>query len=388
MPFEIVRNDITNMHVDAIVNTANPRPMIGSGTDAAIHAKAGPKLLEARKKIGTMNTAEACITPGFDLPAKYVIHTVGPVWHDGAHGEDYLLRLCYRQALKLARRHKLESVAFPLISTGNYGFPKQLALQTAKEEIEAFLKDNEMRVYLVVFSKDTLELSEGLVENVKNFLDERYVQEKTRAEYGFSVSRTYDGIRKFFEEIKENNRRKKEEQWGREHSEDCAWECTEPVIEENRHASEPDDWGAIEDSCGRPSPEYLPKAKRSINMTELRERLEKTQSSFSDSLLSLIDRTGKKDSEIYNKANIDRRLFSKIRNNPYYKPSKATAVAFAIALELDLEQTKELIGKAGYALSNSSKFDIIIEYFIVHRHYDIHEINMMLFEFDQMLLGS
>ena len=391
MPFEIIRNDITNMHVDAVVNTANPRPMIGSGTDAAIHAKAGPQLLEARKRIGFMNTAETCITPGFGLPAKYVIHTVGPVWHDGAHGEEYLLRLCYRQSLKLAKRHKLESIAFPLISTGNYGFPKQLALQTAKEEIETFLKDNEMQVYLVVFSKDTFELSEGLVNHVKNFLDERYVQEKTKAEYGFSGSRTYDGIRKFFEEIKENNRRKKEAQWDRDHPEEDAPERTESVIDENMYASESDmfssGWDDFKNSCGRTFEKHLPK-KQAISIAELKERLEKTESSFSDSLLMLIDRTGKKDSEIYKKANISRKLFSKIRNNPYYKPSKTTAVAFAIALELDLEQTKEFIGKAGYALSSSSKFDIIIEYFITHGHYDIHEINLMLFEFDQSLLGA
>ena len=202
MPFEIIRNDITNMHVDAIVNTANPRPVIGSGVDAAIHAKAGPMLLAARKMIGTMNTGEACVTPGFKLPCKHVIHTVGPVWENGGHGEAYLLRQCYEHSLKLALRHRCKSIAFPLISSGNYGFPKRLALLIAVEAIREFLKEHEMQIYLVVFNKTSLELSEGLVDKVRSFIDDAYVQEREKVEYSFSTSRDFDFVWDKLEESK------------------------------------------------------------------------------------------------------------------------------------------------------------------------------------------
>ena len=195
MPFEIIQNDITHMQVDAIVNTANPRPAIGSGVDAAVHAKAGPMLLTARKLIGIMNTGEVRVTPGFRLPCKHVIHTVGPVWEDGGHGEAWLLRQCYDNALKAALRRRCKSVAFPLISSGNYGFPKKIALQVAVESIREFLKDHEMYIYLVVFSEKSLELSDGLADQIHSFIDDAYVQEREKAEYSFSVSRNFDFVR-------------------------------------------------------------------------------------------------------------------------------------------------------------------------------------------------
>ena len=162
MPFEIVRNDIVNMQVDAVVNTANPNPVIGSGVDSGIHKKAGHELLLARQKIGCIDFGDAVITPGFNLDAKYVIHTVGPVWEDGNHGEEQILSSCYRKSLALAKEHECESIAFPLIATGNYGFPKPLALQIAVHEISTFLLENEMQIYLVVFGKEAFALSEKL----------------------------------------------------------------------------------------------------------------------------------------------------------------------------------------------------------------------------------
>ena len=254
MPFEIVRNDIVNMQVDAVVNTANLNPVIGSGVDSGIHKKAGHELLAARQKIGCIEFGDAVITPGFGLDAKYVIHTVGPIWEDGNHGEEQILSSCYRKSLALAKEHECESIAFPLIATGNYDFPKPLALQSAVREISTFL----------------LGLDAG----------------------------------------------------------------------------------------------------------------------FSETLLQLIDRTGKKDSEIYKKANVDRKLFSKIRNNMDYKPSKTTALAFALALELDVDETKDFIGRAGFALSHSSKFDVIVKYFLVNRNYNVFELNEVLFAFDQPLIGA
>lgn len=372
MPFEIVRNDITNMRVDAIVNTANPSPVIGSGVDAAIHAKAGPMLLAARKLIGIIRPGEACVTPGFGLPCKCVIHTVGPIWKDGDCGEAYLLRQCYEYSLKLAFRHRCKSVAFPLISSGNYGFPKELVLQVAVETIREFLEEHEMHVYLVVFGKASLELSSQLVNEVRSFIDDAYAQELEKAEYSFSVSRDFDFVREKLE--------KPEDKATEPRTMPDSLECAAPCAENRTRSA-----GLFGASKLRPKEQT---EAPHFDEQELLRIVQETDAGFSETLLRLIDRSGKKDSDVYKRANIDRKLFSKIRNNPQYKPSKATALAFAIALELNLEETKDFIGRAGYALSRSNKFDIIIAYYIAHERYDIYEINMMLFEFDQSLLGA
>ncbi len=329
MPFEIVRNDIVNMKVDAIVNTANPKPIIGAGTDKGVHDKAGARLLLARKEIGNIAVGEAVETFAFNLDAKYVIHTVGPIWKDGKSSEEKLLASCFRNSLEIAKRNSCESIAFPLISTGSYGFPKPLALQIAVREISSFLMENEMQVYLVVFEKQSFELSEKLFKSVSSYIDENYVSEKINAEYKMSNLRSYELL---FE------------------------------------ASDTPRYGTI---CSNP------------NLDGMLENLDK---GFSETLLALIDRTGKKDSEIYKKANVDRKLFSKIRNNADYRPSKTTAIAFAIALELNMDETNDLLSKAGFALSQSSKFDVIVRYFIENKKYDIFELNSVLFEFDQPLI--
>ncbi len=329
MPFEIVRNDIVNMKVDAIVNTANPRPIIGAGTDKAVHDKAGARLLLARKEIGNIAVGEAAITPAFDLDANYVIHTAGPIWKDGRSGEEELLAYCFRNSLGIAKKKACESIAFPLISTGSYGFPKPLALQIAVREISSFLMENEMQVYLVVFEKQSFELSEKLFKSVSSYIDANYVSDKMNLEYGTSKLRRRD-----YEEM---------------------------LLHESSY-------------------------EITSKMPNLDGMLNNLDRGFSETLLDLIDKTGKKDSEIYKKANVDRKLFSKIRNNVNYKPSKATALAFAIALELDLDETSDLLSRAGYALSQSSKFDVIVRYFIENKKYDIFELNSVLFEFDQPLI--
>lgn len=338
MPFEIVRNDIVNMQVDAVVNTANPNPVIGSGVDSGIHKKAGHELLVARQKIGCIGFGDAAITPGFDLDARYVIHTVGPVWEDGNHREEQILSSCYRNSLTLAKEHECESIAFPLIATGNYGFPKPLALQIAVREISTFLLENEMQVYLVVFGKEAFALSEKLFKSVSSYIDENYIRSKTLDEYG---TESMYGSRLVTRRIREQ-------------------ECSDMSV----GAAIPidsDDWGQL---------------------------LKDLDAGFSETLLQLIDRTGKKDSEIYKKANVDRKLFSKIRNNMDYRPSKTTALAFAFALELDVDETKDFISRAGFALSHSSKFDVIVEYFLVNRNYNVFELNEVLFAFDQPLIGA
>ena len=354
MPFEIVRNDITKMTVDAIVNTANPKPVIGAGTDSAIHQAAGPGLLVARQAIGRIDVGCAEITPAFALQAKYVIHTVGPVWDGGGYGEEESLRNCYDNSLKLAVENKCKSIAFPLISTGNYGFPKDKALQIAISAFSAFLLEHEIQIYLVVFDRTSFKLSEKLFQSVASYIDEHYVDVFEKATYGIA---------------EENRRRRMRYQRELEICESSA------VLEEMPTV------GAVEEL--RPcAPMAAAKAM------SLEDMLKQADAGFSETLLNLIDKTGKKDSEIYKKANISKQHFSKIRNNLDYKPTKPTAIALALALELSLEDTKDLIGRAGYALTNSSKFDLIIRYFIEQRNYNVVEINIALYEFDQSLLGS
>ena len=337
MPFEIVRNDITNMRVDAIVNTANPRPVIGLGVDSAIHEKAGPQLLTARQEIGHIDMGCAAITPAFQLAAKYVIHTVGPVWDGGSYGEEDLLRSCYDNSLGLAVEHGCQSIAFPLISTGNYGFPKDKALQIAISAFSEFLLEHEMQIYLVVFDQTSYKLSEKLFQGVASYIDQHYVDAWQMATYAAEAPRI--------------NRRR--------------WEI---------------------DRCETMAMrECAPCASKAMSLEDM---LKQADAGFTETLLKLIDQTGKKDSEVYKKANISKQHFSKIRNNPNYKPTKPTAIALALALELDLEATKDLIGRAGYALTNSSKFDLIIRYFIEQGNYNVVEINMALYEFDQALLGT
>ena len=350
MPFQIVRNDIANMHVDAIVNTTNPTAEIGYGVDSAIHLKAGPQLLEARKELGLISVGNAALTPAFQLDAKYVIHTVCPVWQGGNYGEELLLANCYSSALQLALEHHCESIAFPLMSAGNHGFPKPAALQIAMNTISRFLMMHDMMIYLVVFSRDAFALSEKLFRSVESYIDENYIYHQTLKEYGLADK--------------------------------C--NVREAQISETLQMQRRRRRAAHMEECLAPAPQAAPFA----SMGDLEALLNHTDAGFSETLLKLIDRSGKKDSEIYKKANIDRKLFSKIKNNPNYNPKKPTVLAFAIALELNLSDTEMLLSRAGYALSHASKFDIIIEYFIKQKNYDIFELNEVLFAFDQPLLGS
>lgn len=343
MPFEIVRNDITQMTVDAIVNSANPRPIVGLGTDSSIHEKAGPELLAARKKIGPIPVGQAAITPAFRLSAQYVIHTVGPVWDGGSYGEERLLRSCYETSLKLALEHNCKTIAFPMIATNNYGFPKDKALQIAISAFSEFLLEHEMMIYLVVFDRGSYKLSEKLFHSIASYIDDNYVDLWEESVYGDLQQRRQQYSRRRMDlDLYRTN---------------CLQEVSAPGVS-------------------------MPIAP------SLSDFLQQADAGFTQTLLKLIDKTGKKDSEIYKKANLTKQHFSKIRNNPNYKPSKGTAIALALALELDLQQTKDLIGRAGYALTNSSKFDLIVRYFIEQGKYNVMEVNMALYEFDQNLLGG
>ena len=396
MPFEIVRNDITHMQVDAIVNSANPRPMVGLGTDSRIHEQAGPLLLEAREKIGNIRPGCVAITEGYDLPAKYVIHTVGPVWRGGLFGEGKVLRRCYENALQLALEYGCGSIAFPLISTNNYGFPKDKALQIAMDVFSSFLMEHEMHIYLVVFSGSAYRLSEKLFRNIASYIDDHYVEEVEKATYGSDP----DARKRQIRNRMEWGLREEAAIYGQEGPTDEGpgtamidaammpqSACPSGAVQEKRTKAEKKAASSSPAVCSAmPIARQIPSPDTKV--LSLEELLRKTDAGFTETLLDLIDQRGKKDSEVYKKALLSKQHFSKIRNNPDYKPTKATAISLALALELNLEETRDLIGRAGYALTGSSKFDLIIRYFIEKKNYNIVEINMALYEFDQNLLGS
>lgn len=341
MPFEIVRNDITKMKVDAIVNAANRSLLGGGGVDGAIHRAAGPELLAECRTLGGCETGQAKITKGYRLPAKYVIHTVGPIWYGGGHNEPELLASCYRNALALALEHGCETVAFPMISAGAYGYPKDQAMAIAVDEISKFLLGHDMTVYLVVFGRGEFFTGQKLFRDIQAYIDDVYADAH--------VDRNVERSRRLLWHEDEEAALRLDRELAAAHSAPAAPSAPLP------------DWDSL---------------------------LRQTDEGFSAALLRLIDEKGITDAQCYKRANVDRKLFSKIRSNPAYRPSKPTVFAFAVALELSLPETKGFLNKAGFALSHSSKFDIILEYFIKNRRYDVNEINEILFQFDMPLLGS
>lgn len=351
MPFEIVRNDITKMAVDAIVNAANESLLGGGGVDGCIHRGAGKEFTEECKTLGGCKVGEAKLTKGYKLPCKYIIHTVGPVYTDGTRDEEKNLRSCYRTSLELAKSKGVESIAFPLISAGAFGYPKAEALKVAVSTITDFLIDNDMQVYLVIFDKGAFTISEKLFRDIREFIDDNYVDTHRDAEA-------------------EILRRRQAAQEAR-----AQLPCASVSAERAEKKSHAAFFERTADSAG-------------FSEIELDQKLREIDESFSQMLLRKIDEKGMKDSECYKKANVDRKLFSKIRGNICYKPKKSTALAFAIALGLSMGETEELLRKAGFALSHSNKADIIIEYFITKGRYNIFEINEALFAFDQPLLGG
>lgn len=412
MPFRIERNDITKVRADAIVNSANPRPVIGSGTDSAIYDAAGAEaLLAERKKIGDIKPGEACYTSAFRLPARYIIHTVGPVWYGGESDELETLRACYRHSLILADRLNCRSVAFPMISTGVYGFPKDKALRIAIEEISDFLMTSEMDVILVVFDKKAFDLSASVLDGVKQFIDDNYVETYESEVYSRRSSRL--NRRELFESnsmpgdagsliIDEDLFDMMSEC---ESAEQATPQFGTPQYGPSLYGTP--QTGASRQQAPKEAPKEAPKkalkkrkrrkkdaaeghfvseAPKSID--DLDGVLKNLGMTFQQKLLDLIDTKGYTDTQVYKRANIDRKLFSKIRCNVNYKPSKATVLALAISLELNLDETVDLLKRAGLALQPSSKSDLIVRYCIDHCIYDIFEVNAILFQYDQQLLGA
>lgn len=350
MPFQIIRSDITKVKADVIVNTANPRPVVGSGTDSAIYRAAGEDaLLAERRKIGDIAPGHAVATPAFALSAKHVIHTVGPAWVDGNHHEREILRSCYANSLALSAELEAKSIAFPLIATGVYGFPKDEALSIAMAEIGGFLLTHDMKVILVVFDRKAFELSGQLVGQIDEYIDEHGVGLARQSEYGGK----FDRRRRMEEELLRQSIALSDE-------EDTAFD-------------------------GIPAPMEVP---FDVEGKSLDEVLDSAGETFQQRLFKLIDASGMDDVTVYKKANIDRKVFSRIRCKEDYKPKKKTAVAFAIALELDMPTTLDLLSRAEIAFSPSSRFDLIVTYFITNKIYDIYKINTALFKYGQPILGE
>ncbi len=348
MPFKIVRNDITKVKADIIVNTANPKPIYASGTDSAIYHAAGAEaLLTERKKIGEIARGEIAVTPAFDLKAKYIIHTVGPAWIDGKHHEFSALEDCYRKSLYKALELKCESIAFPLIATGVYGFPKDKALQIAISIFSQFLLENEMQIYLVVFDKKSFQLSGQLMDNVDSYIDSNYVRERHLEEYNSRSVRSRHS--RFMEEDQEIE-----------------------ALYEARMMEE-------EDSCICSAP---------IPPTESFDfELDVIEPSFHEKLFELIDAAGIDNKDVWKNANLDRKHFSKIQCDEKYHPKKKTVMALCIALKLDLEQSKDLLSRADWAFSPSSKMDLIVQKAIIDKQYDIYQLNLVLFKYTNEVLG-
>ena len=354
MPFNIIRDDITRLYTDAIVNAANSKLLAGGGVCGAIFSTAGAEELQREcHKIGYCKIGEAVITKGYNLKAKYVIHTVGPIYGQDPKNEENQLYSCYKSSLELAKKKRLNSIAFPVISSGIYGYPKAEAIKIATRAIKDFLEDNDMEVCLVVYDKKAFQISEKLFNDVQSFIDERLVKtdERRRIAEDGAVRKSYNLY------VSE-----------RTMSEEC--------LEEYQSAKPMMPSATVVDS--------MASIKEKKSLEDLMNIKVET---FSEMLLRMIDEKGMTDVEVYKRANIDRKLFSKIRKKDYI-PKKVTVVALIIALKLNMKEARELLGRAGFAFSQSSKFDIIIQYFIEQQKYDIFEINETLFTFEQQLLGA
>lgn len=376
MPFKIVRNDLTKMQVDAIVNTANPKPKYSSGTDTAVYKAAGEEeLLAERKKIGYMNEGEVAITPGFKLPAKYIIHAVSPRYIDGNSGEENRLRDCYKKSLDLAVKHECKSVAFPLIATGSFGYPKEEGMRIALDEINTFLMKQDMLVYLVVFDTAATKLGLNLYPDLEAYIDHNYVCDKREEEYGdryFGSIRSdepgYDAYRRERADMEERLKRSpRNMQIGAPlaQMDECSMAPCAPVCKESKAFDEFDDdyYGFLEE-----------------NESALKERMEHMSDTFQEYLMYLISTKKLTNAEVYKKAIVTKQLFSKIKLNPDYHPDKATAMRLCVGARLNLDETKDLLARAGYALSPCDKRDIIFSFFIEHEVFDMIEIDIALEE--------
>jgi O-acetyl-ADP-ribose deacetylase (regulator of RNase III) len=401
MPLNIVRSDITRLSADAIVNTANPEAAVGPGVDRAVFEAAGfDELLAERRKIGRLEPGQAAATPAFALDAKYVIHTVGPLWEGGSAGEEQAVASCYRNSLSLARELGCASAAFPLISTGTLGFPKDRALKIAVDEISSFLMElppeEDMDVTLAVYDRESFALSGKLFSGIRELIGDAETAEfeKRMEERAERRSRAEKRRPLKPRSGRPGNAKESEPPQYFSMMENVEEPSIAPVPVPPSRSSAPlaPSFGSAPAASSRSAapaaPETAARSADGAGKPSLRELILGRRESFQQYLLRAIDRSGMTDPEVYKRANVDRKLFSKIRSNEDYQPSKRTAVAFAIALKLSEDETLDMLACAGLTLSGSSKFDIIIRYCLRNGIYDIHEINCILFDYEQALLGA
>ncbi len=344
MPFKIVRNDITKMNTEAIVNTANDHASVGTGCDHAVYTAAGyDELLKYREeKVGFVPEGDAFITPGFNLPARYIIHAVSPLYRGGDRGEEEKLRSCYRKSLQIAKEHGISSIAFPLISTGGFGYPKEEGMRIAVDEISAFLLGNDMDIFLVVFDDKSTKLGGKIFSELQEYIDHNYVRAVHEKEYGDSFL---------------DSRRPRR-------------------FSRNAYIPNAAAMSAKADACYSWDDED---ALEELNK-KLDERLSHKSDTFSEYLMYLIESKGMKNSDVYNRAIVDKRYFSKIKNNKDFHPEKIKALCLCVGARLNLDETKDLLGRAGYALSPADLTDIIFAFYIEHEHFDVIDIDIQLEE--------
>ena len=380
MPFSIVRNDIARVHADVLVNAANTHLAEGGGVCGALFAAAGREQMRAAcDAIGGCPTGSAVATPAFNLPARWCVHAVGPIWRGGGHGEEAALRSCYQSMFARVAELGVRSVAYPLISAGNYGYPAEAALAVAREETRAFLaKHDDIEVTLVVFDRSAVRLGSALEQEIREYIDDEYVAQSPHArrrgaelerEARWAAGIVVPAAAKPETADAESAARKVDL---------SAFSFTGDVAEET----------ASDGAALRAYAAAAPVSAAGAAPTELDDLLEHLDAGFSETLLALIDQRGLADAEVYHRANLSRQLFSKIRSNPAYRPTKPTAVALAMALELDVPATQDLLSRAGLTLSRTSKFDVIVRFFLERGIYDIYQLNEALFAYDQPLVGS
>lgn len=377
MPFSIVRDDISRVHADVLVNAANVRLAPGGGVCGALFSAAGfDEMRAACEAIGGCATGDAVATPAFNLPARWCVHAVGPIWRGGRAHEEELLRRCYRSAFARAVELGARSVAFPLISAGIYGFPVERALAIAREEVAAFLRHHdEVALTLVVFERAVVQMGNALVEQVQEYIDDEYVDSSSF-------------MRRDMGELE------RELQWTEDASAPLSVEMAEPVAlpeclqEDDASIAAPRPFVASNIRMPGAAMPGAPSRAGATLDAEIAQLVATLDAPFSTTLLALIDARGMTDAEVYHRAYISRQLFSKIRGNESYRPSKQTVVALAIALELDMSATQDLLARAGFTLSKSSKFDVIVRFFIERGIYDLFQLNEVLFAYDLPLVGS
>lgn len=383
MPFRIIRNDITKMHTEAVVNTANDKPTVGTGCDHAIYQAAGyDKLLAYRREqIGAVAEGEAFITPGFDLPAKYIIHAVSPLYIDGKQGEEELLRSCYRKSLALAAENGIHSIAFPLISTGGFGYPKEEGMRIAVDEIRAFLLNSDMQIYLVVFDEKTTRMGRNLYPELEAYIDQNYAEEKREEEYGEPDYAKQMSQEEADEDIDSSSRRWYLEGQRRralpESPKTAACQSLPDATGQNCWGAESVQKAAV----SMPGDLYdAEDAAFEDIQRQLSDRMEHMSDTFPQYLFYLIDKKGLENADVYKRAIVDKKVFSKIKNNPDYHPQKLTALCLCIGAKLNMDESRELLARAGYALSPCDKTDIIFSFFIERQIYDMIELDIQLEE--------